>query len=85
MTYETDIRIRFQIGDYSDALYFTEAEWAAKPDVDVMAQQRYEKWQASVKPVEPPTKEQQLAEIADAKAALVDQIAMLERAEADLG
>lgn len=40
---EVKVQVRFtaetQYGSFADALYFTEAEWAANPDVEAMKQQ----------------------------------------------
>lgn len=69
-------QIRFRIGDYSDALYFTDAEWDAKPDVEGIAKARYVKWQASIeeaKKAPEPDKATVLADIDSQIAVLMEQ------------
>ena len=58
---QVNFRADTKYGVYADALYFTEAEWEAKPDVVAMKQTRIDQWVAfmdtAVTPKEP-TKEE---------------------------
>lgn len=65
-TAQEQIRIPFQIGDYSDCLYKTPAEYAALTPADLEAemQARYDNWLAVVNAVPPaPTPEQIAAQV----------------------
>jgi len=58
------IQIRYSIGDFNDALYFTPDEWNANPDIEAMKKERYEAHLNSIKnpPVRPEPTEEELIE-----------------------
>lgn len=73
LTESTPVVIRFQIGDYSDALHFADAADRAQysdAQIEVMCHQRYDNWLTAINAPRPEPTAEQIAMQVDA---MVDQ------------
>lgn len=77
-TWTTNVQVRFKIGDFSDALWFS-AEDYTKQTADTLKaamQMRYDAYQARVKNPPAPTKEDLQAQIDGVDAQIADLMAL---------